>query len=106
MLQLHNCECMFDWQDVYSEIAFLVDKKRSEDAAKGNKIATVLNGYIQRKVKKLAFVNKLKSGTQNVNTRNHITMLLKNCFVTRLLAINFRAYLPLLFHLCYVYFIG
>ena len=43
---------MFDWQDVYSEIAFLVDKKRSEDAAKGNQIAKILNGYIQRKVKK------------------------------------------------------
>ena len=60
---------MFDWQDVYSEIAFLVDKKRSEDAAKGNQIANILNGYIQRKVKNLAFLNKLKSGKQNFNTR-------------------------------------
>ena len=44
---------MFDRQDVYSEIATLVDKKRSEDAAKGNDVAQVLQGFVQRKVKKL-----------------------------------------------------
>ena len=37
-------------QDVYSEIAALVERKRAEDAAKGVEIAQVLDGFIRRKV--------------------------------------------------------
>jgi len=39
-------------QDVYSEIAALVERKRAEDAAKGVEIAQVLDGFIRRKVVK------------------------------------------------------
>jgi DNA-directed RNA polymerase len=37
-------------QDVYSLVAKLVEKLRAEDAAKGVKIAQVLDGFIRRKV--------------------------------------------------------
>nr|ABC17816.1 mitochondrial RNA polymerase [Tigriopus californicus] len=37
-------------QDVYGEIASILERKRSEDAQAGNPIAILLNGAIQRKV--------------------------------------------------------
>ena len=39
-------------QDVYNEIATVVERKRSEDEAKGHEIAKLLNGKIKRKVVK------------------------------------------------------
>ena len=39
-------------QDVYSEIAAIVDRKRSEDAEAGKEIAMVCEGYVKRKVVK------------------------------------------------------
>lgn len=39
-------------QDVYSEIATAVERKRMEDAEKGVKIAEVLKGFVERKVVK------------------------------------------------------
>ena len=37
-------------QDVYSEIATIVERKRSEDESAENEIAKVVNGFVQRKV--------------------------------------------------------
>ena len=37
-------------QDVYSEIATIVERKRSEDENAENEIAKVVNGFVQRKV--------------------------------------------------------
>lgn len=39
-------------QDVYSEIATIVDRKREEDSQAGLEIATVLEGFVKRKVVK------------------------------------------------------
>jgi len=39
-------------QDVYSEIAAIVDRKREEDSQAGNEIAKTLEGFIKRKVVK------------------------------------------------------
>ena len=39
-------------QDVYSEIAAIVDRKRAEDASKGLEIAQILDGFVKRKVVK------------------------------------------------------
>lgn len=39
-------------QDVYTEVAKIVEKKRVEDAANGNEIAQVLEGFVRRKVVK------------------------------------------------------
>ncbi|XP_050737919.1 DNA-directed RNA polymerase, mitochondrial-like isoform X2 [Eriocheir sinensis] len=37
-------------QDVYSDVAVLVEAEREKDAAKGNKVAKVLEGHVKRKV--------------------------------------------------------
>lgn len=38
------------FQDVYSDVALLVEAEREKDAAKGNQVAKVLEGHVKRKV--------------------------------------------------------
>ena len=39
-------------QDVYSEIAAIVERKRTEDASEGNEVARACEGFVRRKVVK------------------------------------------------------
>lgn len=51
-------------QDVYSEIAAIVERKRREDAERGDKVAAVLDGFVNRKVVKQTVMTTVYGVTQ------------------------------------------
>jgi len=63
-------------QDVYSEIAAIVDRKRQEDSRDGLEIATVLDGFVKRKVVKQTVMTTVY-GVTNYGATQQIAKQLK-----------------------------
>lgn len=64
-------------QDVYSAVAALVDEMRARDAAKGEEVARVLEGYVRRKVIKQTVMTTVY-GVTRFGARLQIAKQLKN----------------------------
>jgi len=64
-------------QDVYSEIAIIVDRKREEDSQTGLEIATALEGFITRKVVKQTVMTTVY-GVTKFGATQQIAKQLKN----------------------------
>jgi len=64
-------------QDVYSEIAAIVDRKRGEDSQAGLEIATALEGFIKRKVVKQTVMTTVY-GVTKYGATQQIAKQLKN----------------------------
>lgn len=70
------------FQDVYSDVAALVEAERQRDAAKGNEVARVLEGHVKRKVIKQTVMTTVY-GVTRYGARLQIEKQLKGKYFTK-----------------------
>lgn len=70
------------FQDVYSDVAALVEAERERDAANGNPVAKVLEGHVKRKVIKQTVMTTVY-GVTRYGARLQIEKQLKGKYIRR-----------------------